>query len=65
MKARIELIAVLLVGAVVAVTACGGDKPAAQKAEPVEEVAGSTAALGPRNPAAALGARGRAEAVYR
>ena len=30
---------VLLVGAVVAVTACGGDKPTAKKAEPIEEVA--------------------------
>ncbi len=39
MKARIDLTAVLLVGAVVAVTACGGDKPAAQKAAPIEEVA--------------------------
>jgi membrane-bound lytic murein transglycosylase MltF len=32
MRARIELAAVLLVGAVVAVTACGDGKPAAQKA---------------------------------
>src|SRR6476659_5049015 len=38
MKASIDLTAVLLVGAVVAVTACNGDKPAAQKAPPVEEV---------------------------
>ena len=39
MKAKIDLTTVLLVGAVVAVTACGGDKRAAQKAEPIEEVA--------------------------
>jgi len=38
MKARIDLTAILLAGAVVAVTACSGDKPAAQKAAPVEEV---------------------------
>jgi membrane-bound lytic murein transglycosylase MltF len=36
MRARIELAAVLLVGAVVALTACGHDKPAAQQA-PIEE----------------------------
>ena len=38
MRARIELAAVLLVGAVVALTACGGDKPEAQQAAPIEEV---------------------------
>jgi hypothetical protein len=38
MKASIDLTAILLAGAVVAVTACSGDKPAAQKAAPVEEV---------------------------
>ncbi len=32
-----KLVAVLLVGAVVALTACGGDKPPAQQAPPVEE----------------------------
>jgi membrane-bound lytic murein transglycosylase MltF len=37
MRPRIELAAVLLVGAVVALTACGGDKPAAEKTVLVEE----------------------------
>jgi membrane-bound lytic murein transglycosylase MltF len=38
MRAKSEVTAVLLVGAVVALTACGGDKPPAQKAEAIEEV---------------------------
>jgi len=38
MRARIDLAAALLAGVVVALTACGGDKPAAQpQAEPSEE----------------------------
>ena len=37
MRTRIELAAVLLAGAVVAVTACGEDKPAAQKPQPIEQ----------------------------
>ncbi len=37
MKARIRRAVILLAGAVVALTACGDDKPAAQKAEPIEE----------------------------
>ena len=37
MRTRIELAAVLLVGAAVALTACGNDKSAAQKAEPIEK----------------------------
>ena len=41
MRTRIELAAVLLVGAVVALTACGDDKPAAQK--PVDTAEGALA----------------------
>jgi len=37
MRAKSEVAAVLLVGAVVAFAACGGDKSPAQKAEPIEE----------------------------
>ena len=37
MRPRIELAAVLFVGAMVALTACGGDKPAAEKSVVVEE----------------------------
>ena len=37
MRIRIELAAVLLLGAVVALTACGDDKSAAQKPEPIEK----------------------------
>jgi len=37
MRPRIELAAVLFVGAMAALTACGGDKPAAEKSVVVEE----------------------------
>ena len=62
MKARINLTVVLLVG-VAAVTACGGDKPAAEGGAD-RGGRDSTAALRARNAAAAFGARGRAEAVH-
>ena len=65
MKAKIDLTAVLLVGAVVAVTACGGDKPTAKKAEPIEEVATPLPPSDLETQLPPFGARGRAEAVYR
>ena len=37
MRTRIELAAVLLVGAVVALTACSDDRQAGQKSEPIEQ----------------------------
>ena len=37
MRTRIEVAAVLLVGAVVALTACGDDRQAGQKSEPIEK----------------------------
>ena len=45
MRTRIEVAAVLLVGAAVALTACSDDRQAAQKSEPIEKAEGPLSAF--------------------